>query len=312
MRASRRAKIALALAVETCCDTMIAARPASPALAPKRRQAADLDQAVDQFRILRAQALNGLVERSLVGDRRPGMIDARWAAARRRVARRRRLVHPLRRSCSPTPPPRPILRFAPSPNGALHLGHAYSALSQSPPRGRRRADACCCALKTWIARVASRNTSGRLWLISSGLASGSMSRRVARANMAPITRPRSPALAGARPCLSLFLQSFGSRAGFAGTARSRRRAALFRALPRASSGRTRSRRLQAGERAAFGSTWRARSLHARRFPGANTARGRSQPSARPNRPPGATSCCAAEISRRAITSRWSRTMRSSA
>jgi len=27
-----------------------------------------------------------------------------------------------------TPPPRPTFRFAPSPNGALHLGHAYSAL----------------------------------------------------------------------------------------------------------------------------------------------------------------------------------------
>src|SRR5271156_6800522 len=27
-----------------------------------------------------------------------------------------------------TPTPTPILRFAPSPNGALHLGHAYSAL----------------------------------------------------------------------------------------------------------------------------------------------------------------------------------------
>ena len=30
--------------------------------------------------------------------------------------------------CSDAPAPLPVLRFAPSPNGALHLGHAYSAL----------------------------------------------------------------------------------------------------------------------------------------------------------------------------------------
>ena len=28
----------------------------------------------------------------------------------------------------PMPDPRPVFRFAPSPNGHLHLGHAFSAL----------------------------------------------------------------------------------------------------------------------------------------------------------------------------------------
>ena len=98
--------------------------------AAKGRRSADGDQPVDEFRVFGAQTLGGFKQPAFVGDRRAGMVDPylRWAAF-----------------CAPgcgAPPASvfalppwpmkssrcPVLRFAPSPNGALHLGHAYSAL----------------------------------------------------------------------------------------------------------------------------------------------------------------------------------------
>ena len=49
--------------------------------------------------------------------------------------------------------PRPVFRFAPSPNGRLHLGHAYSALLNERRRRRARRRMFCCASKTSISRA---------------------------------------------------------------------------------------------------------------------------------------------------------------
>jgi glutamyl-Q tRNA(Asp) synthetase len=44
----------------------------------------------------------------------------------------------------------PVFRFAPSPTGHLHLGHALSALTQFRKRLSALADAFCCGSKISI------------------------------------------------------------------------------------------------------------------------------------------------------------------
>ena len=44
----------------------------------------------------------------------------------------------------------PVFRFAPSPNGYLHLGHALSALLNADMATREEVDECCCASRISI------------------------------------------------------------------------------------------------------------------------------------------------------------------
>ena len=95
--------------------------------AAQRRRTADGEHPLDEFGVLRSKRLDGRVEARFVGDRRAGTVDPRGGAAWRglRAASACASVLP---SCS-----RPFLPLRPSsfraePNGALHLGHAYSAL----------------------------------------------------------------------------------------------------------------------------------------------------------------------------------------
>ncbi len=62
-----------------------------------------------------------------------------------------------------------ILRFAPSPNGYLHLGHAYSALLNHD-MAREFGGRCCCASRTSTLSAAARNTRRRSTRICAGSA----------------------------------------------------------------------------------------------------------------------------------------------
>ena len=112
-RASSRPKIALALATETCCETMIAARPAKPG--SRRRsgggppiaisRATSSGSSASRLRAASARAASSV-------DRRAGMIDARPGAAgsarcawRGLPCARRRFVA-SRFFAAPLPPPR--------------------------------------------------------------------------------------------------------------------------------------------------------------------------------------------------------------
>ena len=56
----------------------------------------------------------------------------------------------------------PVFRFAPSPNGELHLGHAYSALIDFD-LCRRPAAASCCASRTSTRPAAGPNIEAAIY-----------------------------------------------------------------------------------------------------------------------------------------------------
>ena len=98
MRACNRPKMALALATDTCCETMIAARPAKPGFpAAERRPSARRGQALDQFRVFGAQALGGFAQGSLIDDQGARMIGPCRRTAGAQGCAGRRLMHALRR-----------------------------------------------------------------------------------------------------------------------------------------------------------------------------------------------------------------------
>ena len=174
MRACSRPKMAVALATDTCCETMIAARPAKPG--SRRRSGGG-----PPIAIRRSTSSGSLARRRsaasrkarLVGDRRAGMIDP---LGRRDALGAPGCAAPPAYACAllamadehPRDRARPALRAvaerrAPS-RPRLFGAHATSA---SPPRPT---DACCCALKTWTARAASRNSRPRSSTTSPGSA----------------------------------------------------------------------------------------------------------------------------------------------
>ena len=154
--ASSRPKMALALATDTCCETMIAASPAKPgSRRRKRRRAADLDAAGRRDGVERSQRGGGLRERLLAIDEPAGFVAQRGRGLARRLAALGRVSAGSGRRLSSCPfaawslsssPCRSSVS-RPTPNGLLHLGHAYSALrnANSP---RVSAAGCCCASRT--------------------------------------------------------------------------------------------------------------------------------------------------------------------
>ncbi len=160
--------------------------------------------------------------------------------------------------------------------------------AERAPRRRRPAAVCCCALKTWIEPAASANTKRRSSTISPGSGSPSTSRRVARANMARITRAPSRRLRARGSSIPAFAAA-GISPRRRRAARSRRRAALSRPLPRASPSEV-APRLSAGDRAALRlDVARALARRPSIFAGANSARAGAKRFVAPTPPPGATS-----------------------
>ena len=149
--ASSRPKIAAALAVETCCATMIAASPAKPGA--RRRNGgwplvltniAATSQPRPSSASVAASSAAGPSIKATTGfggggagasacffdgfaaPRGGPLAVAAFVGFLRAPARPRHWrIRLASRSLSD---PRAVLRFAPSPNGRLHLGHAYSAL----------------------------------------------------------------------------------------------------------------------------------------------------------------------------------------
>src|SRR4029077_2250767 len=117
-----------ALAVESCCDTTIEARPSKP---PGRRRSGSGPASA----CAAAKRLSAAIRRA-VAAARSASVWMKWdiggKASTTPVARNQASAARLR-SMS-----RPIFRFAPSPNGYLHLGHALSALLNADMA--RRAD----------------------------------------------------------------------------------------------------------------------------------------------------------------------------
>ena len=204
----------------------------------------------------------------------------------------------------------PIFRFAPTPNGRLHLGHAYSALCNAEWARADRWQAAAAhrghRSHPMQARIRGRDFRG------SGLARGRVRRRRAPAERAfRRLRPRAGVAAGARPRLSLLLHARRDRVRQPRQTRSRRRAAASRAAASRRRPREIEARLAAGEPAAMRLDMaRARRL-APREPrsGANSAKVLRSAASRRRRKPGAMSCCAARAARRPIISRSSSTTR---
>ena len=84
-----------------------------------------------------------------------------------------------------------IFRFAPSPNGYLHLGHAYSALLNDD-MAREAGGRLLLRIEDIDPRAAGRNMRRRSTRIFAGSASLGRSPRGGRANISPIIRRLSP------------------------------------------------------------------------------------------------------------------------
>ena len=203
----------------------------------------------------------------------------------------------------------PVLRFAPSPNGALHLGHAYSALMNerlaAETGGRlilRIEDLDRARCKPRVRGRDRRRPRVARTSLSCALAPPERASRRLRGG-AGAPRP-------AGPRLPLLLHPLGGRARLGRPSRPGRRR---RSTPEPAARSPRPKRAPAS-RAARGrpsaSTWAARSPPRRRIsPGSNMAKAPFHPSVRRRRRPGATSSSAAAIWRRATIWRWSSTMR---
>ena len=138
--AASRPQIAPALAVESCCDTTIAASPAKP---PARRRSGGRPALASTGAMRGSAATSGCKAGVEIGFGVDEMghavsvviagigaaIHAGGCFIRERWTRRSRPV------ATKIPP---VFRFAPSPNGHLHLGHALSALLEFRYGARRR------------------------------------------------------------------------------------------------------------------------------------------------------------------------------
>ena len=294
------AEDALALATDTCWETMIAASPAKPGSRRRNGGGPPIDDKPrDELRILGPQGFGGLAQTGLVHDRAAPDDRAAGPARLWLDLRARRSCASAFSSCAPDAlAPSPVLRFAPSPNGALHLGHAYSALCNE-----RIAAALGGRLLLRIedldrTRCKPQFESAILddlaWLGFRFEAAAAPAKRARRR----LRRARSRALERR----GLVYPCFCSR----GRGRARRRR---RAIPTARRStaepagplpaRRGAERLARGDRRALaGSTCAARSTRSRRgSSGANLARGERRSTVLPSRPPGATSCSRPRTSR---------------
>ena len=306
MRASRRPKMALALATDTCCETMIAARPAKPGSRRRRGGGPPIAISVSTRSGSFARKASAAWRKPrLVRDRRSGMIDPfRGAALRARPCAGALPYASVFQPCAPTSPRDLPSCVSPRRRTAFCISATLIrrfATSASP--GDERTPAAC-ALKTWTARVASRSTRRRSRRPRLARHSLRGRARAGRASTRATTPLRSTAWLGA----GLVYPCFCSRAEVArafGRPRSRRRASLWRRLPRAFRERA---RVRAGARRASG---RGGSTCGARAPASPVGlrldgirRGNERRSSRPRSPrAGATSSSAGAILRRATISR---------
>ncbi len=103
-------------------------------------------------------------------------------------------------------------RFAPSPTGYLHLGHAFRRWTAGPGRGVRE-EGFCCVSRISTRRAAARITRRRCSKTCAGSASIGTGRSGANPTISPITRQPSPALQALGVIYPCFLQPQGHRRG---------------------------------------------------------------------------------------------------